>query len=167
MAAESRGPAVLSTTAAVISLSTIFVALRLVSRIGIVKKFSLDDILIVLAWICAFGLSFSICYAVKYGLGRHSEFVSAGDQEILTKLDYTTTVIYNPALILTKCSILVFYLSLESSTSRAFRWGTLGTMVVVVVAGTALSFLNFLSVPSLRSSSQNEATDMLPVSAGI
>ncbi len=47
-----RGPVVLAVTTAVIVTSTIFVVLRLISRIGIVRKTSWDDYLIVLAWVC-------------------------------------------------------------------------------------------------------------------
>ena len=48
---DDRGPAVLAVTTALLVLSTIFIVLRLISRIGIVKKVSTDDYFVVLAWV--------------------------------------------------------------------------------------------------------------------
>lgn len=48
---ENRGPVVLAVTTAFVVASTVFVALRLVSRIGVVRKVSKDDYFIVLAWV--------------------------------------------------------------------------------------------------------------------
>jgi hypothetical protein len=47
----SRGPAVLIVTVIMMVLATIFVLLRMVSRIGIVKKVTLDDYFMILAWV--------------------------------------------------------------------------------------------------------------------
>lgn len=48
---ENRGPVVLAVTTAFLVVSTASVALRLVSRIGVVRKVSKDDYFIVLAWV--------------------------------------------------------------------------------------------------------------------
>lgn len=50
---ETRGPIVLTITVTFLVVSTLFVVLRLVSRIGIVKKVTWDDHFIVLAWVRA------------------------------------------------------------------------------------------------------------------
>jgi hypothetical protein len=50
-AVENRGPVVLTITIVFLVLSTAVVTLRLVSRIGIVKKFHWEDGFIVLAWV--------------------------------------------------------------------------------------------------------------------
>jgi fucose permease len=49
----------------------------------------------------------------------------------------------NPALMATKTSILIFYLTL-SQTRKVFRWATIATMVVVNVGGLALTILNIV-----------------------
>lgn len=49
---QNRGPVVLAVTVALLGASTVVVSLRLVSRIGVVRKVSLDDYLIALAWVC-------------------------------------------------------------------------------------------------------------------
>lgn len=50
-AIQNRGPVVLAVTIAFLVASTVFVLLRLISRIGIVRKVSKDDYAIVLAWV--------------------------------------------------------------------------------------------------------------------
>jgi len=47
----TRGPAVLIVTTIMIVLSTIFVALRMISRTAIVRNVSLDDYFMILAWV--------------------------------------------------------------------------------------------------------------------
>lgn len=49
----------------------------------------------------------------------------------------------NPALMATKTSILVFYLTL-SKTQKIFWWATIGTLAVVNTGGLALTLLNIL-----------------------
>jgi len=49
--APTRGPAVLVVTAIMIILATIFVALRMISRSLIVRRVTLDDYFMVLAWV--------------------------------------------------------------------------------------------------------------------
>ena len=48
---QDRGPTVLAVVIAVLVVSTVFIVLRLVSRIGIVRRVSNDDYAIVLAWV--------------------------------------------------------------------------------------------------------------------
>ena len=48
---QNRGPTVLTVTVVMVSLSTVFIALRLVSRIGVVRRVSNDDYAIILAWV--------------------------------------------------------------------------------------------------------------------
>ncbi|KAI4092124.1 MAG: hypothetical protein L6R37_007628 [Teloschistes peruensis] len=55
--------------------------------------------------------------------------------------DYAMIVAWNPALMATKTSICLFYLTLAKN-QRIFKWATIATLVVVNVAGTALTFLN-------------------------
>jgi hypothetical protein len=51
--AEDRGPAVWTVTIVMLVLSTVFVVLRLISRLAVVKKFSWGDGFMVLAWVSA------------------------------------------------------------------------------------------------------------------
>lgn len=108
------------------------------------------------------GLSVAICAATHFGLGRHEEAAgSQGQPHDLFVFEYIFTILYvcllstltrnvlymkltslqNPALMATKTSILIFYLSLSVS-HRVFRWTTIMTLVIVNIAGLALTFLN-------------------------
>lgn len=91
---ESRGPIVLTVSIAMIVCSTVFVGFRLTSRIGIVKKVGWDDYFMAFAWVLAFGLSFSICYGVKYGLGMHEANIPNSQDPPLRRLEYVFTVLY-------------------------------------------------------------------------
>ncbi|KAL8696059.1 MAG: hypothetical protein Q9224_002993 [Gallowayella concinna] len=57
--------------------------------------------------------------------------------------DYAIIVAWNPALMATKTSICLFYLTLAKN-QRVFKWATIATLVVVNVAGLALTLLNIL-----------------------
>jgi fucose permease len=146
---SSRGPAVLGVTAASLALSTIFVVFRLISRFVIVRKPGYDDYFMILAWMLAFGTSFSICYGTRFGLGRHEENIPPQWNTPMKKMAYIFAVLYNPALMATKTSILIFYLSL-SSTQKVFRWATIATLAVVNIGGLALALLNTLQCRPLH-----------------
>ncbi|ORY12235.1 MFS monosaccharide transporter-like protein [Clohesyomyces aquaticus] len=139
----TRGPAVLAVTAVSLALCSVFVALRLMSRFAIVRKPGWDDYTMILAWMLAFGTSFSICYGTSVGLGRHEVNVPPQWDSALKKSEYVFSVLYNPALMATKTSILIFYLTL-SKTQKIFRWATIATLVVVNLGGLALTLLNIL-----------------------
>ncbi|KAF2809560.1 MFS general substrate transporter [Mytilinidion resinicola] len=137
----SRGPVVLGVTTATLVCATVFVVLRLISRFGIVQRVGWDDHFIILAWLLAFGTSFSICYGTSVGLGRHEVDVPADWDSALKKSEYIFSVLYNPALMATKTSILIFYLTL-SKTQKIFRRATIATLAVVNIGGLALTLLN-------------------------
>jgi hypothetical protein len=53
MDGSGRGTPVLVVTAIMMVLATLFVVLRMISRIGIVRRVALDDYFMVLAWVRA------------------------------------------------------------------------------------------------------------------
>ena len=48
---QDRGPTVLAVVIALLCVSTVFILIRLVSRIGVVKRVSNDDYAIIIAWV--------------------------------------------------------------------------------------------------------------------
>lgn len=88
-------------------------------------------------------MSFAICYGTYNGLGRHESDVPDSWQSALKKSQYAFSVLYNPALMAEKTSILVFYLSL-SKTNRTFRWATIATLFLVNAAGLALTIVTIV-----------------------
>lgn len=139
----SRGPAVRATSAATLVLCSVFVILRLMSRFLVVKKPGWDDYTMIAAWMLAFGASFSIIFGTTKGLGRHQDDIPDHWLELMQQSAYAFSVLYNPALMATKTSILIFYLSL-SKTQKIFRWATISTLVIVNAGGLALTILNIV-----------------------
>ncbi|GES62651.1 MFS transporter [Aspergillus terreus] len=132
---------VLVVSLVIFALATVFVALRFVSRIFIVRKLALHDYLMLLAWVIDFGFSFSLFYATSKGLGLHDEDIDPRSRPSLNRANYAFTVLYNPALMAVKSSILVFYLTLTSG-EKGFRWANYVTLFVVNSAGLGLTLVN-------------------------
>ena len=109
---QDRGPTVLAVVIVLMCVSTAFIVLRLISRLGIVKRISNDDYAIILAWVrhripnesriwrtnwwqfIAFGFSVSICYGTTVGLGRHEADISPLHHSPLKKAEYAFSVLY-------------------------------------------------------------------------
>lgn len=155
----TRAPVVMGVTAATLAICSLFVGLRLISRFAVVRKPGWDDYTMIVAWLLAFGASFVICYGTIKGLGRRQEDIPPEWLRPMKQSAYVFSVLYvgcfnrvqhatantskNPALMITKTSILLFYLTL-SETQKVFRWATIATLVVVNVGGLALTILNIL-----------------------
>ncbi|TGJ87045.1 hypothetical protein E0Z10_g1767 [Xylaria hypoxylon] len=137
-----RGPVVFAVTTGTLVLATIFVAARLACRTFIVRQVSWDDYFIVIAWFLAFGLSFAIDYGATKGLGRHDANIHASDWNPLRRSEYAFTVLYNPALMAFKTSILVFYLRLSKNTQKVLRLASWAVLIIVNLAGSVLTLLN-------------------------
>ena len=134
---QGRSEAVLAVTITFLVLSSVFVFFRMLSRAAIVRKISVDDYVMALAWIIALGLSFTICYGCAWGLGRHEKDIPSNWQVTLRKATYAFSVLYQPALMATKTSILAFYLALPT-VNKNFKWACIGTLVAVNAGGLGL-----------------------------
>jgi len=137
---KGRSPAVLAVTITMCCLSSVFVLFRMISRAAIVKKVSWDDYFMGVAWILAVGVDTAICYGASHGLGRHEVNVPSEWQSGLRKAIYAFTILYQPALMATKTSILAFYLTF-SSANRTFRWACYVTLFVVNAGGLSLTMV--------------------------
>ena len=89
-----RGPAVFVVTTVTIGLATLFVAARMVSRIGIVRRVGWDDYIIVLAWLISMFLSLTIAMATRRGLGRHDVNIDRQYQPGLRMCEYVFSILY-------------------------------------------------------------------------
>ncbi|GIJ82417.1 hypothetical protein Asppvi_000925 [Aspergillus pseudoviridinutans] len=136
-----RRPEVLVVSVIFFVLATVFVALRFVSRVFVVRRVGLHDYLMLLAWLIDFGFSFSLFYATSKGLGLHDHDIPTDNRPGLSRADYAFTVLYNPALMAVKSSILVFYLTLTKG-EKIFRWANYVTLFAVNAAGLALTLVN-------------------------
>ncbi|KAJ9621837.1 hypothetical protein H2204_011753 [Knufia peltigerae] len=156
-----RGPTTSAVTIVITVLATLFVVGRFYTRIWLVKSVKQDDWWILAAWVLAVGFSASICTAVKYGLGKHKNDISDEDFSSLRKAEYAFSILYNPALMLTKTSIVVFFLSVMSKdVDPVFKWCNWLTLVLVNAVGTALTLYNiFQCRPIVQAWAYPRSTD--------
>ena len=75
-------------------LASVFVALRFVSRIFVVRKVGLHDSLMLLAWLIDLGFSLALFYATHQGLGLHDSRIKAQDRQSLNQASFAFTVLY-------------------------------------------------------------------------
>ena len=97
----TRGPVVLGVSAATLAICSVFVGFRLISRFLVVRKPGWDDYTMILAWVLAFGASFSICYGTTKGLGRKQENIPPQWREPMKQSSFVFSVLY----VRTSCSI--------------------------------------------------------------
>lgn len=90
----TRGPVVLGVAASTLGLCSVFVGFRLISRFLVVRKPGWDDYTMLLAWIMAFGASFSICYGTTKGLGRKQQDIPLEWQAPMKQSSYAFSVLY-------------------------------------------------------------------------
>lgn len=137
---RGRSEAVLAVTIVMLLLCTVFVFFRMLSRTLVVKRITWDDYFMVLAWGLAVGVCVAISYGCSYGLGRHERDVPGSWQPGLRRSNYAFSVLYQPALMATKTSILAFYLTF-SKANYIFRWACYATLFVVNAGGFALTMV--------------------------
>lgn len=89
-----RTTTVLVVTSTTLAIATLAVAMRLVSRMGIVKHTTWDDYVIVLGWAIAFACSFAIAYATRKGLGMWDVDIKEEWKGSLIRCQYVFTVLY-------------------------------------------------------------------------
>ncbi|KAI3335726.1 hypothetical protein F4824DRAFT_142805 [Ustulina deusta] len=136
---ESRSGNVIAVITATQVLSTIFLALRLWTRVGIQRMhFAKDDWTIIISWV--FGLAYGIDVALqtRYGLGKHLADLPPETDFITSNiLFYAKQPVYYMSISLTKVSILFFYFRLfPQKLYRTFLWAM---MAFVFLTGFACS----------------------------
>jgi hypothetical protein len=89
-----RGPQVFAGTLVTLILATVFVTARIICRHFIVRNVSWDDRVIVLAWVFAFFLSFTIMFGANHGLGRFDVNIQADERGILRRCEYVFSILY-------------------------------------------------------------------------
>ncbi|KKA29028.1 hypothetical protein TD95_004044 [Thielaviopsis punctulata] len=139
-----RGPSVFIVTTTTTAVASVFVFSRLYCRRFIVRLVTVDDWYLIAAWVFAVGLAFTICFGVANGLGRHDDDIPDEDIRPLRKTEY------NPALMATKTSILMFYLRLSKNTNAVLRLASWVVLVIVNLAGAVLTLMNIFQCRPIR-----------------
>ncbi|CAL3967733.1 unnamed protein product [Diplocarpon coronariae] len=147
---DSRAESALVVTTTTFVLASLLVAARLGSRFGVLRHGTADDYVMALAWVLALGMSCALAYGTKRGLGRPDVDIPQSWIGALRGSQYAFTILYNPALMATKTSILIFYLRISRNTQKMLRRGSYGALAVVNSVGLVLTFLNALQCDPVR-----------------
>ncbi|KAI1103265.1 hypothetical protein F4804DRAFT_353048 [Jackrogersella minutella] len=142
IAAQNRGPTIIIVNCVVTSLSTLFVIARLYVRIGIIRKFQLDDFFISFSLFCAWFYVACIIASVHYGNGRHVQVLQP-DQ--LSRAVLCALIGFVPGVLsfgipkLAAITLLTRLLA-PSKTHRIFLWVMGITLILVLLIGVIFCF---------------------------
>ncbi|MCJ1459191.1 hypothetical protein MMC28_009568 [Mycoblastus sanguinarius] len=117
-------------TSFLIFLSTLTVALRLVSRWMFQKPFFLDDYVIVFALLLSYGDCICQFVGVQYGLGQHMDEIGRQTKVSYFIIWYILQLFWNTTLPAIKISILLFYRRLYPVRSLHITSSIIGAIVV-------------------------------------
>ncbi|KAL0939171.1 uncharacterized protein CTRU02_205781 [Colletotrichum truncatum] len=140
-AAESNTAMIVGVTGGFHALALLFVALRVYTRMAIVKVMGRDDYVMVVAMLCAVAGMTIFSVQAFHGLGRHTIVIPEDDMIIMRKSSFFQSIISSIAgLALLKVSIGLFLLRLSRSTwySRCL-WG----LIVFVSAYSIMAWMTF------------------------
>ncbi|KAL0636472.1 hypothetical protein Q9L58_004522 [Maublancomyces gigas] len=118
-----------------VSIAFLFVAMRIFTRLKLTKM-GVDDVLICFGWVFSFGVSLFIMLGTRYGAGRHSWDIPP-EWPKLPKFGYIYVALYNPTLMMTKTSILTFYIN-KLGVKEGFRKICWVMMGYVICSSTAI-----------------------------
>ena len=136
---ENRGPGMVATTVLVSVLASTTVALRLATRIWIVRSVGWDDYTILFA---AFGIIISsglVIVQVHYGFGRHKADLTPQQYTEFQKYSYGEWIQTFQTLMLTKISICFFLLRIP--VDRYLLRPIQGAIIALVVSNVVLTLL--------------------------
>ncbi|GAB1314624.1 hypothetical protein MFIFM68171_04834 [Madurella fahalii] len=114
--AESRVGEIIAILSVASVLSTLAVGLRIYCRAFMLRSFGWDDGLILPAQVLTLASAVAIGLEAKYGLGRHVWMMPDENYFPYMKSFYSSIVVYNVAVCLTKISILLQYRRIFSNT---------------------------------------------------
>ncbi|KAG7406796.1 L-fucose-proton symporter [Fusarium oxysporum f. sp. raphani] len=119
-------------------VASVFAVGRVIGRFGIVKRHGWDDYVFIAAWILAFGLSFTV------GFGTSMDFGDGDGDTTRLRTQYTAMVMFIPALMTAKISILLLYLDIARQSQKFLRVGSYITLAIVLVGSVILAFMTAL-----------------------
>lgn len=119
---EDRTYILYTTSATMIVLPTVFVALRLACRRHLKARISHDDIAILVALVLCWLLSVLLILCAVYGSGRHTILSPPSDIFRFVQMEYAIELTYCVAITTIKFSILLFYrrVFINQTTSKKF-----------------------------------------------
>ncbi|KAI4236121.1 MAG: hypothetical protein L6R40_006246 [Gallowayella cf. fulva] len=117
-------------TAIFVTLSTVFLAIRIYTKAHIIKVFGLEDCTILLAWLFNIATCLICLVQQKYGNGIHIWNITKPKFMIYSRWAAAAPIVYCPAVALAKIAILIFYLRLNPN--KSFRNSVFAVLILTV-----------------------------------
>ncbi|KZL71031.1 integral membrane protein [Colletotrichum tofieldiae] len=161
---ESNGPLVSGIAMGFVVASAAVLSLRLYTRLVLLKTVGKDDWTISLAMACSVVVTIITCLEVKYGMGRHSENVSAAETMEQLKYLLADILTYNMGMNVAKVSFLLQYrrIFVSKAVQRVCFWAMLYVVIWACVQATLLG-LSCLPIASIVPSTAGFCLDTLPI----
>ncbi|KAF2264402.1 hypothetical protein CC78DRAFT_616826 [Lojkania enalia] len=131
------------------ALGTFFVALRLWTRLVIIRAPGWEDWVIVASWLCATATVITIGLQIKFGLGEHGANLSQSDVHNLLLNIYISISTYCASIGLTKTAILMQYQRVFATRKFQIWCWSFITIIVGYTIATVLACI-FVCTPIPR-----------------
>ncbi|KAK0707806.1 hypothetical protein B0H67DRAFT_686033 [Lasiosphaeris hirsuta] len=154
---EDRIAAPLAWGCVAITLATIFVILRFVSRGYILRVLGPTDWAIATSLIISLLFTVVTVFEINAGYGYHVWEVEPAQLEAFYKMLYFAVILYSLAIVATKVSILLLYLDVFSAT--AVRKATYAVLAAVAIWGTWTVFSSIFRCWPIYAFWHHEATE--------
>ncbi|KAL4821381.1 hypothetical protein BDW67DRAFT_48461 [Aspergillus spinulosporus] len=143
----TRGRTAMVVTGVLTSFSIVIVAMRMFTRVGIMKSSGRED------WTILLSLLFAIIYLAlvicqyQYGLGKHSDALSHHELKLQLKSLWAAIPMYNASLLFTKISLLLQYLRIFPSYKfRIVCYIVMGIVIAYSTWAIVSGFVNCVPV---------------------
>jgi hypothetical protein len=127
---DDKGPTLLALTCILTSLAVLTTSLRCWVRCGN-RQLGIDDGATALATVLAVVRMSIQIVSVRYGNGKHREYVSDHDYKMINKLTWATQVLLFPTICLMKVSICVLILRIKDTRTLRYILGAVITGLVL------------------------------------
>ncbi|KAL5606307.1 hypothetical protein BROUX41_002722 [Berkeleyomyces rouxiae] len=144
---EHQGGAIVPSISSLISLTSLFVGLRLYTRVVLSRSVSWDDLVTIVAYIITLAEGVLMIIHVDHGQGSHWDTLSPSEKTTYLQIFYGTLVLYYLALGVIKTAIMLQYLRIFTGQLRK---GTIICMIVIGMWSTAILLVTINTCRPIR-----------------
>ncbi|KAI0480022.1 integral membrane protein [Xylaria cf. heliscus] len=144
MSEYGLGPAVVSIAWVFTALSAGVIAARFYVRLFVLRRITLDDSIIAVAFLFALVNSIFVTVSASWGLGRHIQFLQSKPNHVMYTVKYVYLCeffsILSPGFGRISYGFLLLSLIPPNKNRRRFLWGIIGLQFLVDVGTVIISF---------------------------
>ncbi|KAM0814059.1 putative Integral membrane protein [Seiridium cardinale] len=143
-ATKSLGPAVLGIAWVFAALAIAVVGARFYVRLGIIRRLTVDDYIIVITFLLALGNNIMLTISASWGLGKHINDLASQPEAIMYTVKYVFLCeffsIMSPGFGRISFAFLLLALVPPNKTRRRFLWSIIIIQFIVDVGTVVISF---------------------------